>query len=572
MNVIWNAAGDYDFDSPFLAFHPNGLPDSYFNLVIGLTKKWLDLWKIAAFFDKLGEGPASDEASAVLWLGIENCVYGKELPVRPVLEQLRKKRAEQFFEISQTLSRQQMMLQSMKVYDQENLRWSRVLDKNVLTAGPRAVKLARALEFSPQLDTEQVLGMMEQIVQDFFRIRMSGKSGQRMNPVSGLKRTLAGALLRHERHAVDLMVLRHGSGCGDEAGSVHLTHNRGEIHTSRDPEKDRAYIRGAFGPCLYSEAEMRILEHELCAQHDASCRLWFAKADTKEQADEAGRQLRADIEAQKEKNLRFFQEHIFQIKESIRNLTAQTDTIFSSYLRYLPQKAQRGKLDGRLVWRLPVLSDPDVFLSDSDMAEYTLRVDLLLDASQSRMNSQEIIASQAYVIAKSFENCHIPVRVSAFRSLRGYTVIQRLKDYGDRRCEGSFHYFAGGWNRDGLCLKAMEYIMTEEKKGNGMKRILLVLTDANPNDSVPIPPGKEGFLSREYEGSVAVQDAADAVRRLRKSGVKTGAVYYGSSSHLDAVHQIYGQEYVRILNLNQLAEAVGSLLKRSLSEMPSEKG
>ena len=54
-----------------------------------------------------------------------------------------------------------------------------------------------------------------------------------------------------------------------------------------------------------------------------------------------------------------------------------------------------------------MLSDPDVFLSDSDMAEYTLRVDLLLDASQSRMNSQEIIASQAYVIAKSFENCHI---------------------------------------------------------------------------------------------------------------------------------------------------------------------
>ena len=172
------------------------------------------------------------------------------------------------------------------------------------------------------------------------------------------------------------------------------------------------------------------------------------------------------------------------------------------------------------------------------------------------------------MIAKSLENCRIPVRVTAFRSLRGYTVLQRLKEYGDRRCQGLFGYYAGGWNRDGLCLKAMDYLLEDERRqGTGGKRILLSLTDAHPNDSVPLAPSPGRLFPREYEGDEAVRDAEAAVRALRSHGVKCGAVYYGSTSHLDNVHQIYGQHYVRIRSLNQLADAVTQLLQMSLREM-----
>ena len=27
LNIIWNAAGRYDFETPFMAFYPNGKPD-----------------------------------------------------------------------------------------------------------------------------------------------------------------------------------------------------------------------------------------------------------------------------------------------------------------------------------------------------------------------------------------------------------------------------------------------------------------------------------------------------------------------------------------------------------------
>ena len=324
---------------------------------------------------------------------------------------------------------------------------------------------------------------------------------------------------------------------------------------------------------MYTESEMRILEGGLCVENDIACRLWFTREDkthtpaAKDHSREA-LQLAADRQQQRQRNEQYYQEHIFRIQESIRNLSAQTEMIFRSYLRSLPASAKHGKLDAPKVWRVPVLDDMKVFLTDSDIAEADLTVDLLLDASQSRMNSQELICTQALVIAKSLENCHIPVRVTAFRSLRGYTVLERLKEYGDRRGEGLFGYYAGGWNRDGLCLKTMDWLLEDEKRqGSGGRRILLVLTDASPNDSVPLASKSGSLFSREYEGDAAVREAAAAVRLLRSHSIHCGAVFYGSSSHLDNVHQIYGQQYVRIRSLNQLADGVSQLLQMNLREM-----
>ena len=49
-NIIWNAAGRYDFEPLFMAFFPNGTPDHYFNMVAGLVQKWLDMPRLWDFF------------------------------------------------------------------------------------------------------------------------------------------------------------------------------------------------------------------------------------------------------------------------------------------------------------------------------------------------------------------------------------------------------------------------------------------------------------------------------------------------------------------------------------------
>ena len=81
-----------------------------------------------------------------------------------------------------------------------------------------------------------------------------------------------------------------------------------------------------------------------------------------------------------------------------------------------------------------------------------------------------------------------------------------------------------------------------------LQRILLVLTDASPNDSMQVPPDEKHLFAREYEGDLAVQDAADAVRQMQRDGIRTAAIFFGASAHLDNVHRIYGQNYTRIRN------------------------
>lgn len=593
MNIIWNAAMNYDFDPPFLAFFTNGEPDDYLNMIIGLTVKWLDFDRITDFFLRLGEGPTLDEASSILWLGIENCIYGRELRQRPMMEQMRARRAREFFRISGMLSEQQMSFMSMKVYDQEEARWAKVLGRKVLDIGPSARKLARELEFDPSWDTDRILEKMNEILKTWFKITLPDTPVRAARRIPAWRRALAKVLPGRENQSADLLVLRRGSGSGDKKGSVHLTHSQGALPVSRNEQRDLEYIQTAFGPCMYSAREMSILEENLCVENDSACRLWFTREDrapgsrTAAGADSAhvseteslggrparelsreAQQLARDRQLQRQRNEQYYHDHIFRIRESIRNLTAQTDMIFRSYLRSLPASAKHGKLDGRRVWRVPVLDDMKVFRTDSDIAEADITVDLLLDASQSRMNSQELICTQALVIARSLEECGIPVRVTAFRSLRGYTVLERLKEYRDRRGEGLFGYYAGGWNRDGLCLRTMDYLLEDEKKqGNGVKRILLVLTDASPNDAVPLAQKSGSLFSREYEGDAAVREAEAAVRLLRSHQISCGALFYGATSHLDNVHQIYGQHYVLIRSLNQLADGVSQLLQMNLREM-----
>ena len=52
--------------------------------------------------------------------------------------------------------------------------------------------------------------------------------------------------------------------------------------------------------------------------------------------------------------------------------------------------------------------------------------------------------------------------------------------------------------------------------------------------------------------------------------VPAGALFYGASSHLEQVHQIYGQQYVRVKTLGQLPDAVCELLRRSLSQAQTQ--
>ena len=178
-NIIWNAAGRYDFEPTFMAFFPNGAPDHYFDMVVGFTEKWLDMERIRAFFERYGQDRRVAEFDEFLWLGLENCVYEKEVAERPILEALRRERAERFFREQANLSRQQMEYQSMSVYTQQEARWCAVLGRRAPLRTPREKRMSEALLFSGAWDTDAVIAAMESFLKTFFRFEFTSASGPR---------------------------------------------------------------------------------------------------------------------------------------------------------------------------------------------------------------------------------------------------------------------------------------------------------------------------------------------------------------------------------------------------------
>lgn len=567
-NIIWNAAGNYHFDPPYLAYYENGTPDPYFNLVIGLAHKWLDLDRIAAFLDQVAKGPKGDELTDLLWLGIENCVYEKELPQRPRLVDLRRRKAEAFFKNRQTLSRQQMMLQSVTVYTQQEARWSKVLGK-APRLSKREAELAEALAFPASLDTDGMLQKMQQILEERFHLR-PGSSDTSLTPVTGLRRKIAAAVLRHEHQNTDTLLVRAGTGAGVTEGAAVFSHEGAGGGMGAGSPADAAYLAGTLGPLCLREKELASLEHDLCTGPHARCRLWVSK---KGPAGETPQDLSAkdvtdllrvqkDAKAQNAKNLAFWKENAIRTASGVRRLSARVDEILSGTERALPERARAGVLSPEIAYRLPVLHDPNVFLHTGEETQRSVSLDLLLDASASRLDCQEELSAQADVIAKSFERARVPVQVSCFRSLRGYTALQILKERGTRDTSGIAAYFAGGWNRDGLGLRLAGRFLPKE--GDFVRRFLFVLTDASPNDSVKIPPEGGRGPAREYQGNAAVLDAKEAVAELREEGIAVGAIFLGPTLYLENLHTIYGKECVRIHRIDQLEEAVSTLLAQAL--------
>ena len=609
-NVIWNAAGRYDYDPPFLAFRTNGVPDFYFNMVIGFVEKYFDSDRVEAFLESYRRDRRADEFDDLLWLGIENCVYEKELASRPILAALRIRRGEEFFRYAQDMSEQQMMLQSMLVWNQQEARWAEVTGRRIPILSGREKRMRDALRFPGSFGTDDLVRAMEDFLGTFFNFDAARVSKSPIDPV----RERVFHFLHRGRPVRDLLIVPAG-GSVSENGLVTLPHDAERHVNAAAAEKDERYIRGCFGNCIFDEVRMEALRAEVCTGADRNVRLWLSSAARLSFAEEssdrsaedkmsdsqsgetmgrlwdrlerdasgkvpdrqdrvfAGKlrdrtdrdiaQTLSDRRRQTEKNLEFYKKWQLPAREAIRKLAQETETILSTYMRHLPTAARAGELNTEKAWRLPVLSDPAVFQKPGDETEHHITADLLLDASQSRMNDQEVIAAEAYITAKAFTQAGIPVRVVDFHSLRGYTVLEILKDYGEDP-ENIFRYFAGGWNRDSAALKCMRALLADKTGDPDHIRLLFVLTDASPNDVLPIPPSGTEKRPREYEGAAGVRETAAAVKALREDGVCTAAVFHGASMHLENVPQIYGDCYTSVRRMRQLSDGIRILVEQML--------
>lgn len=83
---------------------------------------------------------------------------------------------------------------------------------------------------------------------------------------------------------------------------------------------------------------------------------------------------------------------------------------------------------------------------NSEEERQNVSVDLMLDASASRMGHEAVIAAQGYVIAESLTRCGIPVQVYSFSTIQNYTVMRLFRGYEEKE---KTEEFLTMWQPDG---------------------------------------------------------------------------------------------------------------------------
>ena len=569
-NQVWAAAGAYGFEPLFLAHNTDGTIDFYMNCIVGLVHKYYGDDLVRSLFDCWDGDIRQSQLDDLTWLYLESAAYALELPRRPVLAELRRAHADYFFGIQYKLSRQEWMAKNQLVYTMQAHRWRTVQGRRPPVMTPYEADLAKAL--AP--DTPPAPAALKDALLSVFAKANLFDGTVRQKPalhlhLEGLLASLATKTLPTQMIKTDRVTVEHSNSV-DAVSTGGLTVDKRLTHITlkQNAAEDRAYIESCFGRSLYPPERLRKAEQKLCTGNHLGCRLWFAAGvPSPEQApNPEAKHLAEQAQLQADRNRAYYAKNRELHRSVVLRLTEQIRNCILVHQQPNARVARSGNLDPERVWRAPLLDDARVFRCAEEENQPSFTVDLLLDASASRLHCQEVIAAQGSILAQSLAACGIPVRVSCFSSLRGYTVLRVLKGFQDKNLQNINQYFASGWNRDGLALRAAGDLV-DFAPGPAPRHLLILLTDASPNDSRRVPPSSENPLGHDYGGAFGVDDAAAEVRDLRRKGLRVSAVFMGEDSSSRDAERIYGKNLARIRGMDQLARAAGRLIQNEIREL-----
>ena len=528
LNQIWNAAGEYGFDPLFLAQGRDGAPDLYMNTIVGCVRRWYGAEMPRRLFGAWAEDRRQPMLDDLAWLALENAAFEREVPVRPALAALRAAHARDFFAQEYKLSRQEWMAKNQLVYTMQAARWRGVLGQRPPVMTPYEKKLSAALACSGALDA----GALEAAVRAAFaraflfdgtararaplRLHFDGKWASAMTKFMPTEIV----------HTDVLTAGHHASGGG--GGGEKLDLRRARFKLNENAETDRQYIESCFGRSLYPPEELAAVEQQLCTGVHAGCHLWFTAGAPDPEKARSGDSQRLTEEAalQAQRNRAAYAKDSSLYQNAILRLTEQIRNCIQVHSQVETETARNGRLDSPRVWAggggggtaasfcgTPAPTGP--------ASRWTCCWTLLPPGCTVRRRSRPRAISWPRACAGARCRCGW----SSFCSLRGYTVLRVLKGFADKNGGRKiFDYFASGWNRDGLALRAAGELVRSAPLS---RHLVLLLTDASPNDSHRIPPGGAYPLGRDYADRAAVEDTAREVRALRQKNVRVAAVFTG---------------------------------------------
>lgn len=561
LNIVWDVSWDYHFDPDFVAYGENGVPDLYLNAVVGLTRKYYDVTLIHQMFQEMENSALVDTFTDLFWLGLEYCTYAREIPVRPVLKYLREQHARAYFNGTK-LDKQGV------AHEMQAARWHEVLGEKRDLHDPWARGLYEGLCFDPAWTTQQLCDHFRKLTKKYFVSHFLVRESLEKVIISKGLGDLIDWLLPHiSRRQESVFNFLYSKKQALDILSGRKAHNSlMEIITGQTQAENYQYIVDCFGASIYPPRKMLDIDQAWCSGPHRGCHLHFTRGrlGSKGTTGEASRWLEG-AHQQRVKNLAYYKDHGEQCRKSIARLTGQLRSVMRMSRTRLPIPSKEGELVPGLVWRALKVKDDRVFFENETVSTPDFTIDLMLDASASRGEYQQVIASQAYVIAESLRQCGIPYQVYSFCTLRDYTVLTLFKEYSDKkRCTSIFNYVTTGWNRDGLALRGARQLMGDFTH---TRKILIMLTDAEPNDDKPLM-GDGLFSSAEYRDEKAVANTADEAASLRREGIRVIGLINGENRHIMSdARKIFGRDCVEVRDLDKMADSVGKILCRHIEAL-----
>lgn len=564
-NFIWASAEDYELNPLYLAFSPDGKADTYLNIIIGLSYKWYDGSQLEEFFNMLG-GKDKELFEGLFWIGLEKVLFNKEKDYRMALTDLRVEYAKE------TVRRFKKYTDNSLI---EKIRYGycrQILGKESNLSAEEE-ELLSEFDFSNDMTTEQIIGKTKKILSEKFSYTPSLKKNK--EGVYFLQKVLSPFRSVGKVSATYVRTKKYDDPTGFNEGKTGVL-KKGknyllQFSLNGNPKYALEYVQSTFGKNMYNDFENQRIEEKLCTGKHKESHLLFTKGEKynlKEQSRELPKkeikeilEFRRECKNQYEKNKEYFEKNRPVYKNSINRLSEQLRITLDSEREIFPSMSNHGKINSGKIWQALYVDNPRVFEKKEQEDKSGFSVDIMIDGSSSRKNSQEFIAAQVYVLAKSLERCNIPCQIYSYCSIRGYTVLRIFKDYSEQKAgKEIFKYVAAGNNRDGLALKGAGHLMEHSPKE---KRILVVLTDASPQDDQSATEGAF-YKNNEYTDELAIKDTEKEIHNLKSNNIQVIGIFMGSERGTIAAKEIFGKDFVKIETIHQFSDAVGRILQEKI--------
>ncbi len=557
-NLVWAGAHAYDFEPDFVVRDLSGQADFYMNLIMGCTYFRYGQENIRELFSLWQDSYRMPFFDQVTWFGLECAIYPGEAVERPALEELRRDSARSFLSPELDLQRRNFSLQNVLLFELKQAQSLAVLGKAQVKLSRKAGLLYEAFHFEKTPDFAEFRKLLLELYKSHFQLPSKKRRPsafrrhflsfwQRINKPL-FKRVSMTSNLQKEEVTADKTLVQ---GAGLSRFSF----------VKRDDERLRARLTAEFGPPLFEEADQLALEEKLAVQEHKGSRLWICR----QRGDYPQARKRTDLhletlDAQKKKSFQRYRKHQSFYRQSIQRLANYLQLMLASDLVPGYNPSHYGKLAGQLAFKSKIPGQDKIFYRHAEVPAAEHSVDLMLDASASRLGQVEDIAIQSYILAESLERSTIPVRITAYCTLEKYTILSILKDFDEPLdLNKLFSYHALGWNRDGLAYRAMQALLPGRPYHN---HLILILTDAAPNDLRPLQAARK--LPREYSGKPGLEDAAAGLDILREPGVNIAALVSGVKESHENVHKLFGNRYERLNDTGQLVSKAKKLIYSSI--------